>query len=67
MTTNIGKTDRIVRVVLGVTLLGTGVVLAGTAGMVLGGVGAVAVLTGAIGHCPAYCLFKKDTCNINPV
>lgn len=55
--------DRIVRVVLGVVLLyiGFGGVITGTLGVILGVVGGLALLTGLIGFCPAYWLFKFST------
>jgi uncharacterized membrane protein HdeD (DUF308 family) len=55
--------DRVVRVVLGLVLLGLyffGVV-AGTAGIVVLVVGALALLTGLVGFCPMYRLLNIRT------
>ncbi len=55
--------DRIVRVVLGIVLLylGWGGVVAGGLGVFLKIIGFVPLLTGLIGWCPAYSLFKFQT------
>ncbi len=62
MKCNVGKTDRIFRVVAGVLLIGAGFVTGGTAGWVMGIVGLVPLFTGMVGYCPAYSLFKIDSC-----
>ena len=54
---NEGKADRIVRVVLGLALIGWGV----AAQNWWGAVGLVPLLTGAIGFCPLYLPLKIDT------
>ncbi len=55
--------DRAVRVVLGVVLLylGLGGVVGGAFGVVLDILGAVLLLTGLVGFCPLYTLFKFST------
>jgi hypothetical protein len=55
--------DRIVRVVLGVTLLylGWSGVVAGTLAAVFKIVGFVPLVTGLVGWCPLYALFKVRT------
>ena len=55
--------DRIVRVVLGIVLLylGLGGVVAGTLGVVVDILGAILLLTGLVGFCPLYTLFKFST------
>ena len=54
--------DRIARVVLGVGLLIVGFgVIGGTGGTVLGIVGLVPLLTGLVGWCPLYSVFKFRT------
>ncbi len=55
--------DRIVRIVLGIALmvLGFGHVIAGTAGTVVGVIGLIPLLTGLMGWCPLYALFKLAT------
>ena len=62
MTCNIGKTDRILRVLSGALLIGVGLYLADNVGIVLGVIGLIPLLTGLVGFCPAYSLFKIDTC-----
>lgn len=60
---NVANRDRIVRVVLGIVLL-----YLGWAGVVTGGwgvflkiIGFLPLLTGLVGFCPAYALFKFST------
>lgn len=55
--------DRVIRVVLGLVLLvlSIGGVVSGGLGVVLTVVGAVSLLTGIVGVCPAYMLFKFRT------
>lgn len=55
--------DRIARVVLGIILIymGLGGVVGGALGIVLDILGAVFVLTGLVGFCPLYTLFKFST------
>ncbi len=54
--------DRIVRVVLGVALVGVGFgVVRGTAGVVLGIVGLIPLVTGLVGYCPLYQLLHIRT------
>ncbi|GIV63518.1 MAG: hypothetical protein KatS3mg045_0857 [Bellilinea sp.] len=60
---NESNVDRIIRVVLGVLLLalGWGGVVTGTLGTIFKFLGFVPLLTGLIGWCPAYALFKFRT------
>lgn len=54
--------DRILRVVLGVALLIIGfAVIGGTAGTVVGIVGLIPLITGLVGWCPLYALFRVRT------
>lgn len=59
MKTNVGTIDRIVRVALGLALLGLAVT--GTIGM-WGYIGVVPLLTAAIGYCPLYQVLGIDSC-----
>lgn len=60
---NVCGLDRIVRIGLGVALLGIGFgLLQGVAGTVVGLVGLVPLVTGIIGWCPAYLPFGFRTC-----
>ncbi len=53
--TNEGKTDRIIRIVLGIILLGLAFFnLTGAAQIIAGIVGVIALVTGAIGFCGLY-------------
>jgi membrane-bound ClpP family serine protease len=55
--------DRIARVVLGIILLflGLGGTVTGVLGVIFGIFGAIFLLTGLIGFCPLYMLFKFST------
>jgi len=57
MTINESKDDRILRVVLGVVLIGLG----GVGFLSIFGV--IAIVTGAIGFCPLYKALGKSTCS----
>lgn len=59
---NLGPTDRFLRILFGAGLIVGGFFLQGTAGIVMGVVGLIPLLTGVAGHCPAYSLFKINTC-----
>ncbi|WP_322792006.1 YgaP family membrane protein [Bellilinea sp.] len=60
---NESTVDRIIRVAVGVLLLalGWGGVVTGTLGTIFKFLGFVPLLTGLIGWCPAYALFKFRT------
>ena len=59
---NEGKTDRTVRIVLGVILLGLALLsLTGVAQIVAGVAGAIALITGAIGFCGLYKILGIST------
>ncbi len=55
--------DRIVRVVLGIAMLyvGFGGVVEGALGIGVGVVGLILVVTGLIGFCPLYAIFRFRT------
>lgn len=61
MSQNVGGIDRILRIVVGLALIG--LALAGVIGL-WGYIGAVPLLTGIIGWCPAYLPFGIKTCNV---
>ncbi len=63
MKINQSKTDRIIRVILGVILLILGWVgiVGGTFGLILKIVGFIPLITGLIGFCPLYALLKTKT------
>ena len=55
---NAGKADRIVRVVAGLGLIAFGLL---TENLIVAGIGAIPLITGAIGFCPFYPIFKLNT------
>ncbi len=55
---NEGKTDRIVRVLVGLGLVAFGLL---TGNLIVAGIGAIPLITGLVGFCPLYTLFKIDT------
>jgi DUF2892 family protein len=59
MKSNVGSIDRIVRIVLGIVLIG--LALTGVVG-VWGWVGVVPLVTGAVGSCPLYSALGMSTC-----
>ncbi len=62
MKQNESKVDRIIRVVLGIVLIALGFLfIKGTWGVVIGVVGLIPLVTGLIGFCPLYVLFKINT------
>jgi hypothetical protein len=69
MTCNVGGIERSIRIVLGVLLIGIGAFaelpLVGM-GLTMA-VGTIALVTGAIGFCPAWSLFGINTSPANPV
>ena len=60
MNANVGGTDRILRVVVGVVLIA--LAATGTVG-VWGWIGVVPLLTGLIRWCPLYLLFGFNSCS----
>jgi hypothetical protein len=58
MKCNVGKTDKIFRIILGVIIILAGVYLQSWWGVV----GIVPLVTGLIGWCPAYLPFGFSTC-----
>ncbi len=63
MITNVGSTDRILRLVAGLLVPGLGyMMLAGVWGLAAAGVGAVLALTALVGSCPAYTILGINTC-----
>lgn len=58
MKPNIGKTDRVIRIILGAAIIVIGVYLNSWWGLV----GVVLLLTGVIKICPAYLPFGISTC-----
>ena len=61
MKANVGGIDRILRIVVGLVLIG--LAATGTVGM-WGWIGVVLLATGALGWCPPYALFGWNTCSM---
>lgn len=61
MTQNVGGIDRILRIVVGLVLIG--LAATGTVGW-WGWLGIVLLATGAIGWCPPYAIFGFNTCTM---
>lgn len=61
---NVGGTEQLIRVILGVVLLGAASLhfFTGTPAIVAYVVGVVALLTGLIRFCPVWSLFGINTC-----
>ena len=64
---NEGTIDRIVRVIVGIVLIGAGIYLAAVAdqkymwGWLVAAVGLIPLVTGIIGFCPIYTILKIGT------
>lgn len=61
MTTNIGATDRVIRIVLGLILLSLLFILDGGIRWI-GLIGIIPLFTAAIRWCPSYSIIGTDTC-----
>jgi len=61
MKINEGTIDRVLRVVVGLALVG--LAATGTIGA-WGWIGVLPLLTGAVGFCPAYAVFGMSTCTM---
>lgn len=62
MKCNVGKNDRVFRIIIGSALIIAGFVISGTAGTIVAAIGLIPLLTGLAGNCPAYSIFKINTC-----
>jgi hypothetical protein len=62
MKVNVGSTDRILRIIAGLVLIG--LTLSGTIG-VWGWIGLVAIVTGMFSFCPAYAIFGMSSCPVD--
>ncbi len=63
MACNIGTTERIIRVLIGIALLAWAIFgLSGTAQWVVGIVGLVPLVTGVVRFCPLWSLLGINTC-----
>lgn len=55
---NTGKADRIIRVVAGLGLIGFGLY---SGNFIVAAIGAIPLITGLVGLCPLYSIFKINT------
>ena len=62
MKSNVGKTDKIIRVIVGLAIIGIGIYCRSWWGVI----GAVPILTASLGWCPAYLPFGLSTCGEKP-
>lgn len=60
MKTNVGRIDRVVRVVLGLAVIGAGIATRSW----WGAIGIVPLATAAIGWCPVYLPFGISSCRV---
>jgi uncharacterized membrane protein HdeD (DUF308 family) len=62
---NVGKTDKIIRIIAAIVFGGLyfGHVVTGTLGIVLLVLGIIFLLTALVGFCPLYTLFGINTCS----
>lgn len=60
MKSNVGSIDRVLRIIIGLVLLG--LAASGSVGW-WGWLGIVPLATGAIGWCPPYAIFGWNTCS----
>lgn len=58
MKTNVGSVDRVIRIVIGLALLGAGFYLKSWWGLI----GLLPILTGIVRYCPAYLPLGLNTC-----
>jgi hypothetical protein len=59
---NVGPTDRIIRLILGIVIILVGVILNSWWGLI----GVVIFLTGLVGRCGLYLPFRINTCKVKP-
>lgn len=59
MIKNVGKIDRYARIIVGIAAIGAGIVFQSWWGLL----GLVPLVTAFIRWCPAYSVFKINTCN----
>ena len=64
MTKNMGGTDRIVRILIGLALLWYATVAAPTGYNWIGWIGVIPLVTSLIGFCPLYTILGVNTCGV---
>jgi hypothetical protein len=58
MQANIGNTEKIIRIIVGVAIIAAGVIFQSW----WGAIGAIPLITGLINYCPAWSIFGINTC-----
>jgi uncharacterized membrane protein len=58
MCINAGKVDRIIRVIIGLALIVYGLYITN---YIIAGIGLIPLITGIVGFCPFYTIFKINT------
>jgi hypothetical protein len=61
MNANVGSTDKLIRIIVGVGVLSLFFLLKGDARL-LGLIGIVPLATGLVGYCPLYAMLGLNTC-----
>lgn len=61
MKTNVGATDKLIRIVLGIVLIILGVI---NTAWLLVIIGLIPLITGLIGYCPLYTVLGINTCKV---
>ena len=62
MQANIGKTEKIIRIIVGIAIVATGVAYQSW----WGAVGVIPLVTALINYCPAWSIFGINTCKSIP-
>jgi hypothetical protein len=62
MNLNVGNTDKVIRIIVGVCILSLLFLLKGDARL-LGLIGIVPLATGLVGYCPLYSMLGLNTCS----
>lgn len=65
MIKNVGKLDRVIRLIAGAALGYFAYTAGGLASVILGLAAAMAIVTGLIGFCGVYKLFGINTCSVD--
>ena len=60
MKRNVGTTDRIIRVFVGIVIIGLGIIFKSWWGII----GILPLITAIIGYCPPYALLRISTCKV---
>ena len=60
MKRNVGSTDRIIRVIVGIVIIGIGIIFKSWWGII----GFLPIITAAAGYCTLYSLFGISTCKV---